>query len=116
MCRWFQVVLRGTVLRNTAFAVGLVVYTGGDTKIMRNSNVTRSKRSRIDRIVNKSIIVIFCTLLVLCTANAIAWVLWKADHKSNDWYLPQETASINVDGSLLWLTALILFNNLVRPP
>ncbi len=80
-----QVALRGTVLRNTVFVAGIVAYTGSDTKIMQNANVTPSKRSRIDRIVNKSIFVIFITLLVLCIANASAWMMWRAKSVSDGW-------------------------------
>lgn len=43
-----DVLLRGCVLRNTEWAIGLVVYTGTDTKIMLNSGDTPSKRSRIE--------------------------------------------------------------------
>ncbi|CAG8666249.1 55_t:CDS:1 [Cetraspora pellucida] len=43
-----DVLLRGCVLRNTQWAIGLVVFTGTDTKIMLNSGDTPSKRSRIE--------------------------------------------------------------------
>jgi phospholipid-translocating ATPase len=43
-----NVLLRGCVLRNTEVAIGLVVFTGADTKIMLNSGDTPSKRSRIE--------------------------------------------------------------------
>jgi phospholipid-translocating ATPase len=43
-----NVFLRGCVIRNTEWAIGLVVYTGTDTKIMLNSGDTPSKRSRIE--------------------------------------------------------------------
>ncbi len=72
-------------MRNTAFVAGIVAYAGSDTKIMQNANVTPSKRSRIDRIVNKSIFVIFITLLVLCIANASAWMMWRAESASDGW-------------------------------
>lgn len=32
-----QVLQRGAILRNTAWIFGLVIYTGHDTKLMRNS-------------------------------------------------------------------------------
>lgn len=44
--------LRGTVLRNTDWAIGIVLYTGGDSKIVLNSGNTPSKRSRVERQMN----------------------------------------------------------------
>lgn len=51
-----QLLLRGSQLRNTKWAVGVVVYTGMDTKIMRNSERCRQKSSEIERKTNKLII------------------------------------------------------------
>ena len=67
----WQVLLRGMSLRNTASAVGLVTYTGSETKVMKNSRDTPSKRSRIDKVVNRAIILVFLTLAVMCTTGAI---------------------------------------------
>jgi hypothetical protein len=44
--------LRGCVLRNTKWVIGLVVFTGYETKLMLNSGGTPSKRSMIDRKLN----------------------------------------------------------------
>lgn len=46
------VLLRGTVLRNTEWVIGVVVFTGIDTKIVMNSGGTPSKRSRVERMMN----------------------------------------------------------------
>lgn len=48
--------LRGCVLRNTSWVIGLAVYTGDDTKIMLNSGPTPSKRTKIDRQINPRVI------------------------------------------------------------
>ncbi len=101
------------MLRNTEFVVGVATYTGCDTKIMLNASETPSKRSRIDRIVNKSILLIFMTLLLLCTANMVSWMTWAWSPASSAWYLPERSGPLGEQGSLLWVTALILFNNLV---
>ncbi|KAJ3114193.1 hypothetical protein HK100_001733, partial [Physocladia obscura] len=47
-----SMLLRGCVLRNTKWVIGIVIYTGADTKIMKNSGITPSKRSKIDRQLN----------------------------------------------------------------
>src|SRR5262249_42130322 len=39
-----NVLLRGTTLRNTDWALGVVIFTGPETKIMLNSGITPSKR------------------------------------------------------------------------
>ena len=50
--------LRGSSLRNTDWVVGVVVYTGHDTKIMRNSATSRYKLSTIETDTNKLVITI----------------------------------------------------------
>ena len=46
------VLLRGTVLRNTEWVIGIVLFTGRDTKIVLNSGGTPSKRSKVERQMN----------------------------------------------------------------
>ena len=50
-----MMLLRGTVLRNTQWAIGLVLYTGEDTKIVMNSGDTPSKRSKVERQMNPQV-------------------------------------------------------------
>lgn len=50
-----SVLLRGCVLRNTDWVIGIVVATGVDTKLMLNSGKTPSKRSRIARQMNPQV-------------------------------------------------------------
>lgn len=47
-----EILLRGCVLRNTDHVIGMVLFTGTDTKIMLNSGDTPSKRSRIEKDLN----------------------------------------------------------------
>ena len=51
-----KILLRGCVLRNTAWCYGLVLFAGRDTKLMMNSGKTKFKRTHIDRLMNKIII------------------------------------------------------------
>lgn len=50
-----NLLLRGCVLRNTNYVIGVVVYTGNHTKLMLNSGGTPSKRSRIERQMNPQV-------------------------------------------------------------
>lgn len=47
--------LRGTVVRNTRWVIGLVVFTGEDTKVILNSGGTPSKRSNVERQMNPQV-------------------------------------------------------------
>lgn len=47
-----NILLRGCVLRNTEWVIGVVVFTGDETKIMLNSGRTPSKRSKIAKETN----------------------------------------------------------------
>ena len=51
--------LRGTVLRNTKWVIGVVLFTGLDSKIVLNSGGTPSKRSKVERQMNPQVYVVF---------------------------------------------------------
>ncbi|KAI1037883.1 hypothetical protein LB505_001641 [Fusarium chuoi] len=64
-----NLLLRGCNLRNTEWIVGVVVYTGHDTKIMMNAGITPSKRARIAREMNFNVVCNFGILLIICVSS-----------------------------------------------
>lgn len=67
-----EMVLRGCSVRNTKWVVGIVVFTGPDTKIMLNGGDTPSKRSKIEQETNFNVFMNFFVLAALCLSAAIA--------------------------------------------
>ena len=63
--------LRGTVLRNTAWVIGIVMYTGLDTKLVLNAGGTPSKRSKVERQMNPMVLANLAILAVMATVCAI---------------------------------------------
>lgn len=47
-----HILLRGCVLRNTKWVIGMVMFTGNETKIMLNTGKTPSKRSKMAKATN----------------------------------------------------------------
>lgn len=66
-----DLLLRGCTVRNTAWIIGLVVFTGPDTKIYLNGGLTPSKQSKISKETNFNVVVNFIFLVVICTVSAI---------------------------------------------
>lgn len=66
-----QVLLRGSVLRNTKWVYAIVMYTGHDTKLMRNASKAPLKRTRVERMTNIQIVILFFVLIVLSLISAI---------------------------------------------
>ena len=50
---------RGSSLKNTEWVIGITVYTGHDTKVLKNSLKTHWKQSAVEKQTNKLIIIIF---------------------------------------------------------
>ena len=71
-----NIILRGCCLRNTQFVIGIVIYNGHNTKIMRNSVKSKEKKSSIEKKLNKYIALIFVLLLCYCFVAAIMYMLW----------------------------------------
>jgi len=60
-----NMLLRSARLSNTAWAVGLVVYTGHQSKVMLNAKPARFKQSNIDKTMNNMIVAILWVQIVM---------------------------------------------------
>lgn len=110
-----NLLLRGCSLRNTEWILGVIIFTGQDTKIMLNSGITPSKRSRISRELNWNVIYNFIILFFMCIVSGIVQgVTWSQGNNSLDYF---EFGSIGgsppLDGFITFWSAVILFQNLV---
>lgn len=77
-----NIVLRGCVLKNTNWAVGVAVYCGRETKAMLNSSGAPSKRSRLETRMNREIILLSVFLVALCMAVSVCAGVWLKRHES----------------------------------
>ena len=110
-----NLLLRGCSLRNTEWVLGVIVFTGQETKIMMNAGITPRKRSRIARDLNWDVIYNFIILFFMCLVSGIVeGVTWASGKNSLDYF---EYGSIGgtpaLNGLITFFAAVILFQNLV---
>ncbi|KAG7193218.1 aminophospholipid translocase [Scheffersomyces spartinae] len=108
-----QLLLRGATLRNTQWILGVVVFTGHETKLMRNATATPIKRTDVERIINLQIVALFCILIILALVCSFGNVIKVQVSKKQLSYLYLE--GTNLVGLFFKdiLTYWILFSNLV---
>ncbi|KAI5961603.1 DRS2 [Candida pseudojiufengensis] len=108
-----QLLLRGATLRNTQWVNGVVIFTGHETKLMRNATATPIKRTDVERIINLQIIALFCVLIVLALISSIGNVIKTTASKNDLNYLYLEGTSMAKLFFQDLLTYWILYSNLV---
>lgn len=105
-----QVVYRGSTLRNTSEAVGLVINTGEECKIRMNANRNVSAKSpAMQAKVNKIIVLLVCFVVVLSIGCSIGNTVWLHDTRRFAWYLDDNFLSF---GKIL-IGFVIAFNTLI---
>ncbi|KAF9453983.1 phospholipid-translocating P-type ATPase [Macrolepiota fuliginosa MF-IS2] len=110
-----QILLRGAQLRNTPWAYGLTVFTGHETKLMRNATAAPIKRTAVERQVNVQIVFLFIVLLALSIGSTVGSSIRTWFFSSQQWYL-FETSSLSGRARGFVediLTFIILYNNLI---
>ena len=110
-----NLLLRGCSLRNTEWVLGVVVFTGQETKIMMNAGTTPTKRSRIARDLNWDVIYNFVILFFMCfVSGVVQGITWSQGDNSIDFF---EFGSFGgtppLNGLITFFAAVILFQNLV---
>eukprot|EP00730_Choanoeca_flexa_P004838 TRINITY_DN11817_c0_g1_i2.p1 TRINITY_DN11817_c0_g1~~TRINITY_DN11817_c0_g1_i2.p1 ORF type:complete len:1157 (+),score=344.14 TRINITY_DN11817_c0_g1_i2:140-3610(+) len=107
-----QLLQRGAQLKNTPWVYGLVVYTGHESKLLKNAKATPIKRSNVDDVYNRQIVYLFVTLITLSLISTIVYAVWIAEHRDTDWYLGFDQAR-PLSAGLTFFTFIILYNNLI---
>eukprot|EP00158_Paraphelidium_tribonemae_P009096 Partr_v1_DN28769_c2_g1_i1_m62345 putative ATPase, class VI, type len=107
--------MRGAVIRNTKWAIGIIAYTGDDTKQIMNFGKTPSKRTRIDLLMNTHVAANLLFLLLMCFAVAIGYSIWFAQKRAADAPFTRHliTGAPSFEGFILFWSGLILFQNIV---
>lgn len=75
-----NILLRGAVLRNTEWAIGLSCFTGTDTKLIQNSFETPSKFSKLDILINWTVVAII-GIMILCISYLATQAVISNDDK-----------------------------------
>lgn len=83
-----EIIYRGSVLRNTPDAVGMVIYSGEECKIRMNANKNpRTKAPALQFLVNKIVIAIVIFVVCLAIFNTVAYQVWRAHNEGKAFYL-----------------------------
>ncbi|CAE7183194.1 unnamed protein product, partial [Rhizoctonia solani] len=111
------VFLRGTVLRNTRWATGIVLYTGIDSKIVLNSGGTPSKRGKVERQMNPQVFINLIILAIMAVVCAIVdSTLEKRAFRNGAYWMAfatQKDDNPNINGLVTFANALITFQNVI---
>lgn len=89
-----NLLLRGSVIRATEWCVGVVAYTGEDTKLSLNSKTPPSKLSSVDRIVNRTLFIAIAVMVMVCIISMIFNIIWLSNN-SQAFYLCLDISNLN---------------------
>ncbi|CAH8535998.1 unnamed protein product [Schistosoma haematobium] len=79
-----NMLLRGCVLRNTDYVIGIVIYAGCETKAALNNSGVRFKRSKLEKQINLDVIWCVLILVVVCVTGAIGSAVWHQNLPGDD--------------------------------
>ncbi|ERE72428.1 phospholipid-transporting ATPase IK [Cricetulus griseus] len=82
-----NLLLRGCRIRNTDTCYGLVIYAGLDTKIMMNCGKIHLKRTKLDMLMNKLVILIFMSMVVVSLLLTLGFTFMVKEFKGKHYYL-----------------------------
>ncbi|KAJ1659306.1 aminophospholipid translocase [Dispira simplex] len=108
-----QVLLRGAVLRNTNWIYAVIIFTGHETKLMRNASAAPIKQTSVERMTNIQILFLFGILVSLAVACALGNAILETKNFDDFWYLHLIKGDIWKNFGLNILTFIILYNNLI---
>lgn len=105
-----NIIYRGSILRNTSSVLGLVVFTGEETKIrMNNVKNPRTKAPKLQKNINYIVIFMVCVVVLLSAFSTMAQRLMYEDNRRIAWYLLDQ--DVGVAATLMGF--IIMYNTLI---
>ncbi|KAH6626552.1 hypothetical protein B0J18DRAFT_380865 [Chaetomium sp. MPI-SDFR-AT-0129] len=105
-----EVVYRGSTLRNTSHATGLVINSGEECKIRMNANKNvRAKAPEIQHAVNRIVVGLVFFVIILSVGCTVGYILWRREYESRAWYLSRS----NVPLKEIFIAFVIAYNTLI---
>lgn len=105
-----EIIYRGSVLRNTTCAIGIVLNTGEECKVRMNSNRhPKAKKPALERVVNRIVITLAIYVIILSVGVSMGYVRWQKSYEQYAWYLD----SAKVPFHQIIIAFIIMFNNVI---
>lgn len=105
-----NVIYRGSILRNTQSVLGLVIFTGEETKIrMNNIKNPRVKAPKLQRNINFIVIFMVFVVASLSAFSTMAQRLMYDQNKEKAWYLYEQDAGV----AATLMGFIIMYNTLI---
>ncbi|POR36537.1 Phospholipid-transporting ATPase [Tolypocladium paradoxum] len=105
-----EIIYRGSVVRNTTCAIGLVINTGEECKVRMNSNQhPRAKRPALEGVVNTVVLTLAAYVVILSVGVSMGYVKWQNDYEDHAWYLRGAAVPFHE----IIIAFIIMFNNVV---
>jgi len=105
-----EVVYRGSTLRNTPEAIGIVVNTGEECKIRKNANQhPQAKKPALEKVANKIVVTLAVYVIILSVGCSMGYVRWQRSTEQHSWYI----ADAPVKFVEIFMGFLIQFNNVI---
>ncbi|KAI6380252.1 hypothetical protein MCOR25_001681 [Pyricularia grisea] len=112
-----QLLLRGATLRNTPWLYGVVVFTGHETKLMRNATAAPIKRTKVERQLNIAVLGLVAILLVLSVVCTVGDLVTRSVFGSSISYIMLDNSGDALETFKVFLrdmvTYWVLFSALV---
>lgn len=105
-----NVAFRGSVLRNTRSALGIVIFTGEETKIrMNNVKNPRTKRPKLQRNINCIVVFMVSVVVILSTFSSMGQFLSHKKYQTSAWYLRGRVVGVmpTIIGFIIMYNSLI---------
>jgi phospholipid-translocating ATPase len=105
-----QVVYRGSILRNTKCAIGLVINTGEECKIRMNANQhPKAKKPALERVSNRIVLTLVAYMVTLSVGCSVGYIMWQRSTEQSSWFLNGAAVPFHE----IIIGFLIQFNNVI---
>ena len=108
-----QLLLRGAVLRKSQWAVGVVVYTGMQTKLKMNDEETPPKTTQVEHLMNKMIVLILKVQSCLVVLFGALSFIWQIKNQDEELYLVTGSEVGWFAAVKAWCTYMLLLSPMI---